>query len=76
MARHCKTACTNAESKDLENKQTPWLESVTELHRPSDRRLSAKLVPTFTDSGCHVVSATDLLGHILASLDRVKIYNP
>jgi hypothetical protein len=26
---------------------------------PSDRRLSAKLVPTFADRGCRVVSATD-----------------
>jgi hypothetical protein len=25
----------------------------------SDRRLSAKLVPTFADRGCHMVSATD-----------------
>jgi hypothetical protein len=33
-----------------------------ELYRPSDRRLSTKLVPTFADSGCHVVSATDLYG--------------
>jgi hypothetical protein len=30
-----------------------------ELYRPSDRRLSAKLVPTFADKGCRVVSATD-----------------
>jgi hypothetical protein len=36
---------------------TPWHESVSELYRPSDRRLSAKLVQTFADSGCHVVSA-------------------
>jgi hypothetical protein len=28
--------------------------------RPIDRRLSAKLVPTFADIGCRVVSATDL----------------
>jgi hypothetical protein len=31
----------------------------SELYRPSDRRLSAKLVPTFADRGCRVVSATD-----------------
>jgi hypothetical protein len=30
---------------------TPWLESANKLYRPSDRRLSAKLVPTFTDRG-------------------------
>jgi hypothetical protein len=29
-----------------------------ELYRPSDRRLSAKLVPTLADRGCRVVSAT------------------
>jgi hypothetical protein len=28
-------------------KKTPWLESASELYRPSDRRLSVKLVPTF-----------------------------
>jgi hypothetical protein len=26
-------------------KKTPWSESASELYRPSDRRLSAKLVP-------------------------------
>jgi hypothetical protein len=31
----------------------------SELYRPSDRRLSVKLVPTFADRGCRVVSATD-----------------
>jgi hypothetical protein len=28
---------------------TPWLQSASELYRPSDHRLSAKLVPTFAD---------------------------
>jgi hypothetical protein len=32
-------------------KQTPWPESESELYRPSDRRLSAKLEPTFADRG-------------------------
>jgi hypothetical protein len=31
----------------------------SELYRPNDRRLSAKLVPTLADKGCHVVSATN-----------------
>jgi hypothetical protein len=31
--------------------KTPWPESESELYRPSDRRLSAKLVPTFADKG-------------------------
>jgi hypothetical protein len=30
---------------------TPWPESASELYRPSDRLLSAKLVPTFADRG-------------------------
>jgi hypothetical protein len=30
---------------------SPCSESGIELHRPSDRRLSAKLLPTFADSG-------------------------
>jgi hypothetical protein len=29
-------------SKSLQNKQTPWSESASELYRPSDRRMSAK----------------------------------
>jgi hypothetical protein len=32
-------------------KQTLWPESASELYQPSDRRLSAKLVPTFADGG-------------------------
>jgi hypothetical protein len=40
-------------------KQTPWPESESELYRPNNRRLSAKLVPIFADSGCHVVSQRD-----------------
>jgi hypothetical protein len=31
------------------HKQTPGLQSASELYRPSDRRLSAKLVPTLAD---------------------------
>jgi hypothetical protein len=41
------------------NKTTPWPESGSELYRPNDRRLSAKLMPIFVDRGCHVVSVTD-----------------
>jgi hypothetical protein len=36
----------------------------------SDRRLSTKLVPTFADRGCHVVSMGDAYGHIFDVLDR------
>jgi CBS-domain-containing membrane protein len=51
-------------------KKTPWPESASELYRPSDRRLSEKLVPTFADRGCHVVNVTDPYGRILGFLDR------
>jgi hypothetical protein len=33
-------------------KQTPWFQSASELYRPSDSSLSAKLVPTLADRGC------------------------
>jgi hypothetical protein len=38
---------------------TPWRESASALYRPSDRHLSAKLVPSFADRECHGVSVTD-----------------
>jgi hypothetical protein len=49
---------------------TPWPESASELYRPSYPRLSAKLVTTFVDRGCHVISVTDPYGRILGILDR------
>jgi hypothetical protein len=42
------------------------------LYRPSDRRLSAKLVPTFANRVCHVVSVTDSYSRILSFLDRSR----
>jgi hypothetical protein len=45
-------------------------ESASELYRQSDRRSSAKLVPTSADRGCHVVCVTDPYGRILGFLDR------
>jgi hypothetical protein len=36
--------------------------------------MSVKLVPTFADRGCRVVSATDLHGRILGFLDRSRYY--
>jgi hypothetical protein len=44
---------------------TPWPESASKLYRQSDSRLSAKLMPTFANRGCHVVSATDPYSRIL-----------
>jgi hypothetical protein len=52
---------------------TRWPESASELYRPSDRSLSAKLLPTFADRGCHVVSVTDPYGRILGFLDRLVL---
>jgi hypothetical protein len=43
-------------------KRTPWPQSSNELYRPSDRRLSAKLVKLFADRGCHVVSVGHDMG--------------
>jgi hypothetical protein len=52
--------------------KTLWSVSASELYRPNDRRLSAKLLPTFAIRGCHVVSLTDPLGRILGFLDRSR----
>jgi hypothetical protein len=43
----------------LTQKRNSGAWSASELYRPSDRRLSAKLVPTLADRGCRVVSATN-----------------
>jgi hypothetical protein len=53
---------------------TPWSESASELYRPSDRRLSAKLVPTFAERGYHVVSVTNSYGRNLGFLDRSRYF--
>jgi hypothetical protein len=52
---HALHFCLNGSTRKYYNKtkskQTPWSESASELYRPSDRRLSAKWVPTFADRG-------------------------
>jgi hypothetical protein len=40
---------SNANQKQTTIKQTPWLKSTSELYRPSDRRLSAKLAVSEAD---------------------------
>jgi hypothetical protein len=57
-----------------ENTHTPWPEFASELYRQSDRRLSAKLVPTFEDRRCRVVTVTDPYGRILGFLDRSRYF--
>jgi hypothetical protein len=57
-----------------QNKQTPWSESASELYRPSDRRLSVKLVSIFANRWCHVVSVTDPYGCTLDFLDWSRYF--
>jgi hypothetical protein len=59
---------------NLPDKQTLWPESASELYRPSDRRLSAKLKPTFTVRGCHVVGVTDPYDRNLGFQDRSSYF--
>jgi hypothetical protein len=42
------------------------------VFRPSDHCLSAKLVPTFADRACRVVSVTNPYGRILGLLERSR----
>jgi hypothetical protein len=46
----CPSPYTLEAIKHKKAKKTPWPESASKLYRPSDRRLSAKLVPTFGDT--------------------------
>jgi hypothetical protein len=55
--------------------RTPWSESTSELYRPSDRRFSVKLLSTFPDRGCHVVSVTVPYGRILGFLDWSRYFS-
>jgi hypothetical protein len=52
-------------------KKSPCPESASELYRPSDRLLSAKLVQTFTDKKCHVASVTHPYVRILGFFQAV-----
>jgi hypothetical protein len=53
---------------------TPWPESASVLYWLSYRRLSAKLVPTFADRRCQVVSVTDPYDRILGFLDLSRYF--
>jgi hypothetical protein len=55
-------------------KKTPWPKSASELYRQNNCLLSAKLVPTFANRGCHVVSVTDPYGRILGFLARRRYF--
>jgi hypothetical protein len=51
--------------RSIKRDKTPWPESASEMYQPSDCHLSAKLLPTFADRGCHMVSVMDPYGLIL-----------
>jgi hypothetical protein len=48
----------------------PWPYFTIQLYRPSDHRLSAKLVLTFADRGCRLIGAANPHGRIRGSLER------
>jgi hypothetical protein len=58
----------------ITNKKTPWPESASELTDRATAVLSSKLVPTFVDRGCHVVSVTDPYDRILGFLDKSRFF--
>jgi hypothetical protein len=54
--------------------KTPGPEPYSELYQPSECGVSANLVPTSEDRGCHVVSVTDLYGRIFDFLNRSRYF--
>jgi hypothetical protein len=65
---------TLADTTQLTNKkQIASPQSSSELYRPSDRRLSTKLVPE-GDKGCRMVTATNPYSRILGFLERSRYY--
>jgi hypothetical protein len=66
--------CSKQTAYVLVLKKTPWSGSANELYRPNDCHLSGKLVPTFADRGCHVVSVTNPYGSNLDFLDRSRYF--
>jgi hypothetical protein len=73
----CRTFCSLFITADTYS-TTIYINSVAWVRERTiptdDSRLSAKLVPTFADRGCHVVSVTDPYGRILAFLDRSRYF--
>jgi CBS domain containing-hemolysin-like protein len=51
------------------------LRGLSPLENYTDRRLSAKLMPTFADRECHMVCVTDPYGSILGFLDRSRYFS-
>jgi hypothetical protein len=75
--RLVKTATEDSSGVCNKNKkQTPRSESASKLYRPSDRRLLAKLVPTFADKGCHMISVTSLRPYSRFSRSEPLLFLP
>jgi hypothetical protein len=55
--------------------KTPWSESAKETIPTERPPLVGKVMPTFADRGCHVVSVTDPYGRILGFLDRSHYFS-
>jgi hypothetical protein len=72
--RLCQPQGHGAAERIRANKQTPWPESTNELYQPSNFCLSAKIVSTFVDRLCHMVSFTDPYSDILRFLDRSRYF--
>jgi hypothetical protein len=64
--------CLRSKDTDIIIIITLWPSSESEVYRPRNRRLSAKLVPSFVDRWCRMVSATDPNGRILGFLHRKR----
>jgi hypothetical protein len=56
----------------IPTERLPLVGEVSAKYRPSDCLLSAKLVLTFADRGCHMVSVTDPYGRVLGFLDQTR----
>jgi hypothetical protein len=65
QSEHLQPSQSHNLQRDLHVNNNSVAKSASELYRPSDRRLSEKLVPTFADRRCHVFSVTDPYGRIL-----------
>jgi hypothetical protein len=58
----------------MNEQRTPWPESATELYRPSDHRLSTKLVPTSCRWRVSRGERDGSLRHILGFLDHSRYF--
>jgi hypothetical protein len=69
MCNKQKGVSTTSQNYDVKRNKLHGFSPQANYTQPSDRLLSAKLVPTFTDRRCRVVRATDPHGCILCFLD-------